>query len=1006
MNVDHNRERTKISEFDQNKLRRVAFCVDVEIAGIASQADEEAHGLDPIGSPATSNFSKNIDTVENKRASMSAAKYKEKGEGAVFKDSRTASEANADLGKPPEEATADALLQSKDDLDALGSSPQDDADEPDQNVPSEKPMTRKKEKKKRSEAERKERREKKRRHAEMNGLIPLELTRDDDDSDSSSINTPGASTPRNGDKPTTNPLRIYKRCCQLRETTALTLIKEQISRPSATLAEAPGTVAVVDLRGSKMSLQDIVTFGDWLAVVPVRKLVLDDCDLGDEAVRVILSGLLGCKTSEQARQNRKLPKRGSGKRGQEQLGVIERLSLKNNPSITSLGWKHIALFIHLSRSLYAIDLTGIPYPKSAGDLSRTTTENSTGTSLSPSTSRHSQQETGSLVARAIRERYGNRLEELILSGCSLSASNVSEIVDAAIHCRIRRLGFAGNHLSNEAMGHVVRYAVSDICEGLDLGSNDLHKNEHLLTQVVHERNPMFALSLADCNLTPDDLSRILPKLCEMKNFKFLDLSRNHGLFEGENSAVHILRRCLPRMRALKRIHLVDVGLTPDHVIALADVFPDCPSLAHINILENGPLVQSMNSCQISYQEEAAAFLSSLMTATRVSNTLVAVELEVPGSESSEVVKALSQQVVAYSLRNMERSALTDFGVESKSMPDKDAPEVLLHLVGHIDGYKENYDNEEPAPDEDYLIASSGIVKALSVCLGNSDASRDVSRSITPTASGTGTPRNGPLRPQKPKKKPKDVSRELCEVARKIRMRLRPALVKEDKAGNTDTYRRLYYLDQTLERIIQRFEDEYPDAKPVVSHAPDFDVSTPLDTPNLSRMSTIQDSNSNHSSTLAPDIYSSELKHSPSASSTSLASKALTHEEGRMLKFGQTMRREMLRPVGQDDYFHGTSVDDSPEPAHLTALRERLNGLSGEEVRHKVESEGADNVVKELQISAEELRYLAREDPARFEALRNCSLLNESQGEDSRLPHPRDTSRRPRIPGNFDMEVAS
>ena len=163
--------------------------------------------------------------------------------------------------------------------------------------------------------------------------------------------------------PTTDPLRIYKRCCQLRETTVLSRVKEQISRPSAIVAEAPGTVAIVDLSGSQMQLQDVITFGDWLAVVPVRKLVMDNCNLSDEGLRVILSGLSGCKTQEQAKSNKKLPSRLSGKSGREQLGVIEKLSLKNNSSITKLGWKHIALFLHMSRSLKGVDLSGIPFPR-------------------------------------------------------------------------------------------------------------------------------------------------------------------------------------------------------------------------------------------------------------------------------------------------------------------------------------------------------------------------------------------------------------------------------------------------------------------------------------------------------------------------------------------------------------------------------------------------------------------------------------------------------------------
>lgn len=804
MNLDPNRERVKITDFDQNKLKRVAFCVDVEIAGYGAQAEEEhAH---PAGKPPTSAASQAVSAIgeaQERKKDSSKAKYKDMGEGAALKKPHAA------------EAEKERTGTTKADVASRAQEKAPDVATPTiitELIPSEPQVistTRKKEKKKRSEAERKERRERKRRQAEANGLVPMELSGvHDDDSDSSPNATPpGATTPRNGDSPTTDPLRIYKRCCQLRETSILDRIKDQISKPSATLAEAPGTVAVIDLSGTAMALEDVTTFGDWLAVVPVRKLVLDDCELTDESLRIILAGLSGCKSMEQARQNRKLPRRLlSGNPGQEQMGVIEKLSLKNNAKITNLGWKHIALFMHISRPLKAIDLSGIPFPRRSQDymgaqgLSRTSTASSTSTTT-PATPEVKYGDLGSLIAKALSERFGDRLEEIIFSRCGLAASNIGEIVDCCVKRRIRRLGLAENNLSPEGLEHVVRYVKSGACEGLDLGGNSLHGAGHMVAAAVDEDNPLFAMSLSDCNLTPEDLNLILAPLAKLKNFKFIDLSRNHKLFGGRENAVPVLRKLLPRLKSLKRIHLADVEMASEHVIALAEMLPDCPELAHVSILDNANLVKAMNSKEGSAQEEACAFLASLMTAVRVSHTIIAIELEVPSSDSSEVVKAIASQIVAYSLRNMEYSALDEAGVEgAHTMPSKDAPEVLLHIVGHMEGYDENHDNDEPAPDEDYMIASTGIVKALGVCLGTNDThSRSHSRNITPTASGTATPRQGAVRIDA-RKKPKNVSLQLCDSARKIRMRLRPAMVKEDRAGNDSQYSKSDVFPRCLECI--------------------------------------------------------------------------------------------------------------------------------------------------------------------------------------------------------------
>ncbi|KIX05557.1 uncharacterized protein Z518_06429 [Rhinocladiella mackenziei CBS 650.93] len=977
MNIDHNRERIKISEFDQNKLKRVAFCVDVEIAGFASQADEDP---DLYSRPSMQDPQKPSLTTSDKgigKRDYKDAKYKGKGEGAALKNPTAATEEKEEAEQPKHD-TGSELPESKRDK-----KPQSEEVAP-RSEPQPIPPTRKKEKKKRSEAERKERRERKRRHAEANGLVPLELTREDDDSDSSPSSTPpGASTPkRPSDGPTTDPLRIYKRCCQLRETTVLSRMKEQISKPSATLAEAPGTVAVMDLSGLRMQLQDVITLGDWLAVVPVRKLILDGCGLTDEAVRVILSGLASCKSAEQARQNRKLPKRLSGKSGMEQMGVIEKLSMKENPGITNLGWKYIGLFMHMSQSLRAIDLSGIPFPKS-GDFSQTFSTTSSGSNniIDPS-SKFS--DLGALIVHALSVRLGDKFEELILGGCGLSTANIREIVDCAIKCKIRRLGLADNNLNEEALMYVVRYIKSGVCEGLDLGGNNLHGTGHVLADAADDQCPLFAISLSDCNLTSNDLGSILIPFVKLTNLKFIDLSRNKALFTSQPNAVSVFRKLLPKLTRLKRIHLSDTEMTPEHVIALAEILPDCPSLAHLSILDNYPLVHAMNSKEEGFQEEACAFFASLMTAVRVSETIIAVEIEVPSADSSEVVKALASQVVAYSLRNMERTTLDEVGVKPTNLAEKDAPEVLLHLVGHMEGYTENHDKDEPAPDEDYVIASTGIVKALDVCLGSKDgSSRAHSRNISPAASGTTTPKQGGLR-QRTMSKPRDVSLELCESARKIRMRLRPALIKEDRAGNDANYRRLIFLDQTLQRMIQRFEDEYPETK-VASTSPPITNSIPSPDPSLpdpSLLSGSVDSDGLMKMTSAEEYFPADaesskdpyaLKLSRTSSNTSLAAKAYTDEEGRILRFGQTMRREVLKPTGVDDALHGTSRYDEPEPPHLAALRAKLEEVRGEDIRAKVEKDGVDNVIRELGLNAQELLMLREQDPEGFEAFRDSQL---------------------------------
>jgi hypothetical protein len=76
----------------------------------------------------------------------------------------------------------------------------------------------------------------------------------------------------------------------------------------------------------------------------------------------------------------------------------------------------------------------------------------------------------------------------------------------------------------------------------DLGGNDLKSQLGALADALDDNNDIYALSLADCQLDPDALLILFPALAKLKNFKFIDLSQNHRLFEAQPSALSLLRR--------------------------------------------------------------------------------------------------------------------------------------------------------------------------------------------------------------------------------------------------------------------------------------------------------------------------------------------------------------------------------------------------------------------------------------------------------------------------------
>ncbi|KAG8526707.1 uncharacterized protein KY384_008136 [Bacidia gigantensis] len=958
MNIDPYRERCPLPDLEQQKLRRVAFSVDVEIAGSAqypgAEVEPHVNSLYIDGEP-----QRNKPEREDEDKKQKDQKHK-RAEGDALKGPSPSLVGDKDVENADKNSNIGPVSDGTVDLQLANG---EEKAEP----------AKKKEKKKRSEEERKQRKERKQRDALAKGKIPAEIHREGSDSGSST--PPGSQTPPKAqDRPTTDPLRIYRRCCQLRETPVQKRIVEQISSPSACSQTEPGVLSSLDLSGYWMQLPDVITLGDYLAVVPVKRLSLENCGFGDEAVRVILAGLLGAKTPEQAKFNRKLGKKhpDKAKGVMETLGVIEKLNLKNNPKIGKEGWRYIALFLYLSRSLKAIDLSMIPFPPPL-----------TKSDSAKSHSDHpvSQIDLPTMLHDAISTRLaGDHLEELVMSKCSLSPECVGHIVEAVIKCGVKRLGLASNDLTEEGFDHVLRYLRAGQCEGLDIGGNDVRRYLEALTEVLNDQHPLIALSLADCKLAPCSLEHLFPSLIRLPNFRFLDLSHNRDLFTTKPSAINTIRKYLPQFPILKRLHLLDVAMTPEHAIALAEVLPESKLLAHLNILENHLLAPLSEAKTETAQEEACAFYASYMAAVRVSESIICVDLEVPSNESSDIVKALAKQVVAYSLGNMERMPLaetTDSAIAAMTEPhgsdeDKTVPDILLHLVGHMDGYQEDHDDDEPAPDNDYIVGGTGLVKALDICLKRAGEGRMGSSTDLQSASGTGTPQAVLQHSEVAKGKAKEMSKNLLESARKIRARLQPALIKEARAGNGMDYHRLKFLDTTLEGMIQRFEDEYPETRlPASPSTLPTDISSPPPS-------------SPPTSSLFPEIdatATTSIVHHPTtsfssrrSSSPGLASRQ-AQEEGRMHRIGQRLRREIFKTDAEtNSEGEGALLDrtgNESDPPHLQELRGKLEEFEGRELEERMRTLGVEGVLGAIGASKEELEELER---------KTKMLVEEGRGE--------------------------
>lgn len=509
LNVDSRRERCPISELKQSKLRRVAFCVDVEVAPMPKYVDGDKGGK--ITAPAADKTQKR--------------KIAEKGEGEALKNPKAVEdqkEHDGQIKATGEEVPKEPSTEGSD----LGPAAVPiEKKEPPADAHAEKAAAenKKKEKKKKSEEERKARKEKKRKLAEANGTIPMEIHYDSDSSAESTLTADGPKHPQV--LPTIDPVRIYRRCCQLRETPILKKITEQLTE-GANCSSEPGLVEKLDLTGYWMQLADLVTLGDYLAVVPVKEVILENCGLTDEGLRVILAGLLAARRPGSKRRKHHPEPEAATSQG----GVVERLVLKNN-KLGPEGWKHLSLFLYLCRSLKFLDISSIPFPIAAerrlghihgndakGDLCR-------------------------LFAQSLGDRLGGSTLSLInLGETGINTEQLEAIMDGIIKCGVKRVGLAHNNIDAKGVQHVARYLSNGKCDGLDLGGNDLGDQLDVLANALTESDPLWALSLAECNLKPSSLCELLPKLIKLQAFRFIDLSHNPELFNSKPSAIPVLRR--------------------------------------------------------------------------------------------------------------------------------------------------------------------------------------------------------------------------------------------------------------------------------------------------------------------------------------------------------------------------------------------------------------------------------------------------------------------------------
>lgn len=165
-------------------------------------------------------------------------------------------------------------------------------------------------------------------------------------------------------------------------------------------------------------------------------------------------------------------------------------------------------------------------------------------------------------------------------------------------------------------------------------------------------------------------------------------------------------------------------------------------------------------------------------------------------------------------------------------------------------------------------------------------------------------------------------------------------------------------------MIKRFEDEFPETRLQSDEAEQLKVGTgPQISPSVSLdlVSTADDQRSDNEQAIvdgngSDDEYIVRPVLSRHNSDVSIASKALSQEEGRMHRFGQKFRRDI---INAPDAEAGNADNDN----HIRFLRAMIDGIGGEELQLQMQEGGHEKVLQELNNEASALRkQLIDSDP--------------------------------------------
>ncbi|AET41611.1 Her1p Ecym_8333 [Eremothecium cymbalariae DBVPG len=399
--------------------------------------------------------------------------------------------------------------------------------------------------------------------------------------------------------------QIYTRCCHLREILPIPSTLKQVKDKTAPLH-------TLKFLNPRPTLIDVLSFCDFIAVVPIHNLVFDNVNLTPEMFKIMLCSVVHST-------------------------VLERFSIRN-VVIDSNGWLLFCKFLMLNRSLVKLDISHTKVKQGLEEsLYRCNMD-------------------WSLLIQVLEQREGNHLEELLINGVQFTSFSVfGNLLNAftAKPAPRKRLGVAQSELTEDQIKILLDWASQNNLQGIDIAFNNLST---LVKPIVSRLSNLNLDSLQYFTLNSTgiesffDAALILRALKRLPNLYFLDLSHLPGIYP---DVFPYLNKYLPKFPNLKRIHLDNNEFSSNDISLLSQILVKCKELLHISLLHQPKESFNMNS--------AASLYDFVKNSNKLTNLDIDYEF-IPQEVSSRMAVCL--------IRNAQKSMGEDFHLDELTCLDE------------------------------------------------------------------------------------------------------------------------------------------------------------------------------------------------------------------------------------------------------------------------------------------------------------------------------------------------